>query len=100
VFLVYAITKLIGWRESFYDLGLLSDNHADAVSAQLADADIVDLKEQRSTERRLFSLISMRSSEDTGARCIREDRRRKQDRRRNNFTNSFFPEATLQMQNG
>jgi len=100
LFLLYGVTKFLGWRESFSDLGLFNSKHADAETIQLADADIVHLKEQRSAERRLFSLISMRSSEDTGARCIREDRRSKQDRRRNNFTNSYFPEADLQMQNG
>jgi cellulose synthase/poly-beta-1,6-N-acetylglucosamine synthase-like glycosyltransferase len=99
-FLVYAITKSIGWQESFSDLGLLTKKHTDAATIQLADADIISLREQRTKERRSFGLASLRPGKDTGARCIREDCRRKQDRRRNNFTNSFFPEATLQMQNG
>jgi len=98
-FLIYAITKFVGWRESFADLGLLTDNHTDAASIPQFDADILSLDNQRARERRKFNLISTPSSKDAGARCFRENRRRAQDRRRNNFTNRYFPEADVRMQN-
>ncbi|MEA3243042.1 MAG: hypothetical protein U9Q19_06330, partial [Pseudomonadota bacterium] len=81
-------------------LGLLTKKHTDAETIQLADTDIISFREQRTRERRSFGLASLLPGKDSDAGCIREDRRGTFDRRRNNFTNSYFPEAALQMQNG
>ncbi|MEN8760939.1 MAG: glycosyltransferase family 2 protein [Thiogranum sp.] len=95
-FLVYGITKFIGWRESFSDLGLLINNHTDAATIERTDADIIKLREQRAVERRSFGLALMLPDKDTDAGYNRDDRRSKLDRRRNKFTVSNLPQAALQ----
>jgi hypothetical protein len=74
-FLIYAITKFIGWRECFADLGLFIDSQADAVAVQMADADVVHLNDKRITERRRFDLASMFPLKDKDGRYIRQFRK-------------------------
>jgi len=73
-FLIYAITKFIGWRESFSDIGLLTNNHADAAIVQLADANIIHSIQERIKQRQRFDLASMSPMKDTNHSYIREDR--------------------------
>ena len=88
-FLLYGITRFMGWRESFADIGLLSDTSAGAATFRLADVHTIHsitLMEQRRTERRQFASASI-----FPAMC-----RRSGERRRGNFTNLYLPDAVAQ----
>ena len=97
-FLLYAITKLIGWRESFSDLGLQVDQHTDATTVQPADAGIINLREQRLGERRSSGSTPMFPAGDAGGGAVLKDRRRFPDRRWNHFSRSVLPEVAVEKQ--
>ncbi len=75
-FLIYAITKYIGWQESVSDLGLLAYTHADAATVQQADANIILLHEKRITEPRYLNWTSMFPLKDKDGRYIRQIRKK------------------------
>jgi hypothetical protein len=75
-FLIYAITKFIGWRECFEDIGLAVNNQSDAVAVQMANADIVHLNDKRITEQKSFDLASMFPLRDKDGRYVRQLRRK------------------------
>jgi hypothetical protein len=75
-FLIYAITKFIGWRECFADLGLLNTSQANAAAVQMTDADIIHLNEKSITERKSFDLASVFPIKHRDGRYIRQFRRK------------------------
>jgi cellulose synthase/poly-beta-1,6-N-acetylglucosamine synthase-like glycosyltransferase len=97
-FLVYAITKLIGWRESFSDLGLQVNRQTNAATVRQADVGVIDLREQRLGERRSPGSTPMFPTSDTGGEAISKDRRRFPDRRWNYFSRSVLPEVAMEKQ--
>ena len=60
-FLIYAITQFVGWRASFVDLGLMKEHHPAEEPAQLAEAPVVPLPQQRPDERQVAAAVSMYS---------------------------------------
>lgn len=75
-FLIYAITKFIGWRECFEDIGLTVNHQSDAVAVQMANADIIHLNDKRVVEQKPFDLASMFPLKDKDGRYVRQFRRK------------------------
>ena len=75
-FLIYAITKFIGWRECFEDIGLTVNHQSDAVDVQMANADIIHLNDKRVVEQKPFDLASMFPLKDKDGRYVRQFRRK------------------------
>ena len=64
-FLIYAITRFIGWRESLADIGVLTTNNAEADIVEFDNVRPMYSLEEKLNERPCFNLASAEPIKDT-----------------------------------